>query len=240
MGKAFVAKLAKEGARDPEALAAWIGRKKHGAAFGKKPGGAKKETGGGKPAGQDVTGKATTREERRQINRMAAELWHAKGFKRADESTPQEADAKTREDVLKRRAIEKAGKRGVVTGDIPEWQAQQARQQALRGRLGRPAAGELVQPESRAAQQDHADRVAAIREDFRASEAKEARDRVKPASPQEQKDIDRAADGLASRPELFQRLDASLPQEGAAMSRQQVIQRRAVEKARRLIAARRR
>lgn len=30
MGKAFVAKLAKEGARDPEALAAWIGRKKHG------------------------------------------------------------------------------------------------------------------------------------------------------------------------------------------------------------------
>lgn len=36
MGKAFVAKLAKEGARDPEALAAWIGRKKHGkAAFAK-------------------------------------------------------------------------------------------------------------------------------------------------------------------------------------------------------------
>jgi hypothetical protein len=36
MGKAFVNKLAKEGARDPEALAAWIGRKKHGAkAFGK-------------------------------------------------------------------------------------------------------------------------------------------------------------------------------------------------------------
>jgi len=36
MGKAFVAKLAKEGARDPEALAAWIGRRKHGAqAFAK-------------------------------------------------------------------------------------------------------------------------------------------------------------------------------------------------------------
>lgn len=35
MGKAFVAKLAKEGARDPEALAAWIGRKKHGKAFAK-------------------------------------------------------------------------------------------------------------------------------------------------------------------------------------------------------------
>lgn len=35
MGKAFVAKLAKEGARDPEALAAWIGRRKHGKAFGK-------------------------------------------------------------------------------------------------------------------------------------------------------------------------------------------------------------
>lgn len=35
MGKAFVAKLAKQGARDPEALAAWIGRKKHGKAFTK-------------------------------------------------------------------------------------------------------------------------------------------------------------------------------------------------------------
>ena len=36
MGKAFVAKLARQGARDPEALAAWIGRKKHGKkAFGK-------------------------------------------------------------------------------------------------------------------------------------------------------------------------------------------------------------
>lgn len=30
MGKAFVAKLAAKGAHDPEALAAWIGRKKHG------------------------------------------------------------------------------------------------------------------------------------------------------------------------------------------------------------------
>lgn len=30
MGKAFVAKLARKGARDPEALAAWIGRQKHG------------------------------------------------------------------------------------------------------------------------------------------------------------------------------------------------------------------
>lgn len=36
MSKAFVAKLAKEGARDPEALAAWIGRKKHGAGAFKK------------------------------------------------------------------------------------------------------------------------------------------------------------------------------------------------------------
>ncbi|MER5482926.1 hypothetical protein ABT024_06880 [Streptomyces sp. NPDC002812] len=47
MGKAFVAKLAKEGARDPEALAAWIGRKKHGASFGKKQG-AEKKSGDGK------------------------------------------------------------------------------------------------------------------------------------------------------------------------------------------------
>lgn len=32
MGRAFVAKLARQGARDPEALAAWIGRQKHGRA----------------------------------------------------------------------------------------------------------------------------------------------------------------------------------------------------------------
>ncbi|WP_329622929.1 hypothetical protein OG357_22965 [Streptomyces sp. NBC_01255] len=32
MGKAFVAKLARQGARNPEALAAWIGRHKHGKA----------------------------------------------------------------------------------------------------------------------------------------------------------------------------------------------------------------
>lgn len=32
MGRAFVAKLARKGARDPEALAAWIGRQKHGKA----------------------------------------------------------------------------------------------------------------------------------------------------------------------------------------------------------------
>ena len=30
MGRAFVAKLARQGARDPQALAAWIGRQKHG------------------------------------------------------------------------------------------------------------------------------------------------------------------------------------------------------------------
>lgn len=71
MGKAFVAKLAKAGARDPEALAAWIGRKKHGkAAFrrlaaggrenGKSSGESsspapKPSTRSSKPAGQAVS-----------------------------------------------------------------------------------------------------------------------------------------------------------------------------------------
>lgn len=51
MGKAFVAKLAKEGARDPEALAAWIGRRKHGTkAFGKRTAAGRKKSGSSEPS----------------------------------------------------------------------------------------------------------------------------------------------------------------------------------------------
>lgn len=61
MGKAFVAKLAKEGARDPEALAAWIGRKKHGAGAFRKLATAGRSKGGGssspsKAGGQESDG----------------------------------------------------------------------------------------------------------------------------------------------------------------------------------------
>ena len=52
MASAFVSKLAAGGARDPEALAAWIGRKKHGAAAMRmkaKSGAAKSKKGRSKP-----------------------------------------------------------------------------------------------------------------------------------------------------------------------------------------------
>lgn len=48
MGKAFVAKLAAEGAHNPEALAAWIGRHKHGKAAFAKLSAAGRKAGDGK------------------------------------------------------------------------------------------------------------------------------------------------------------------------------------------------
>lgn len=74
MGKAFVAKLAKQGARDPEALAAWIGRKKHGKSFAKlAAAGRKKQTGeSAKPSGRPAQKKAASAPKRaapRDMNR---------------------------------------------------------------------------------------------------------------------------------------------------------------------------
>lgn len=247
MGKAFVAKLAKQGARDPEALAAWIGRKKHGGkAFGKLSAAGRKK-GSSKGAGtaakptpsQDVTGKAMSRDERRQVNQMAADMWHEQGLTRADASTPEESEAKSRADVLKRRAIEKARQRGVVRGGIPEHEASLAREEARRGSIGRPASGEVVHPESPAARERRKSEFRNLASSYNDEIRRESEERVKPSTAQEQKDIDRAAAGLATRPDMFRQLDARLPQEGAATTRQQVIQRRAVEKARRLMAQRR-
>lgn len=71
MGKAFVAKLAKQGARDPEALAAWIGRKKHGKAFAKLSAKGRKDSGGSttstprKPADSPARAALPSPEERR-------------------------------------------------------------------------------------------------------------------------------------------------------------------------------
>ncbi|MGW3572069.1 hypothetical protein ACWDSL_50850 [Streptomyces sp. NPDC000941] len=67
MGKAFVAKLAKEGARDPEALAAWIGRKKHGPAVFKKlaaAGQRKQSSQDSKPSGGATRKKAASAPQR--------------------------------------------------------------------------------------------------------------------------------------------------------------------------------
>lgn len=74
MGKAFVAKLAKEGARDPEALAAWIGRKKHGKGVFQKLAAARKKQSseGAKPSGGNApkkTASAPKRAEARDTKR---------------------------------------------------------------------------------------------------------------------------------------------------------------------------
>lgn len=74
MGKAFVAKLAKAGARDPEALAAWIGRRKHGSSFGKLSSGGKKGSDSGKAhAAPGGRAKAPTSEGRWQAAKAATE-----------------------------------------------------------------------------------------------------------------------------------------------------------------------
>jgi hypothetical protein len=239
MPSAFVSKLAAQGARDPEALAAWIGRRKHGAtAFTRLA-----TAGRGKSApGKAVQEKTMTRQERAQVNRTAAELWTETAFNRADAQTPQEADAKTREDVLTRRGIERARRLGVIRGDLPEWQAEQVRQSRGNRRVA-PGSAEVVRPESPESRR----RFESIRQQAREAmqgitrrEEQERAARLRPATGQEQRDIDRAAAGLVERPELFQQLDQRLPAESDATTRQQVIQRRAVEEARKRMAARRR
>lgn len=65
MGKAFVSKLAAEGARDPEALAAWIGRKKYGGpAFANLAAASRKKSGG----------KSTSREESSEVRGARAKV----------------------------------------------------------------------------------------------------------------------------------------------------------------------
>ncbi|MBL1100138.1 hypothetical protein [Streptomyces coffeae] len=241
MGKAFVAKLAKQGARDPEALAAWIGRKKHGAAAFKKLAVTGRKGDKGNSSKPSATDRKMTREERVQVGRLVADLWSEKAFNRADAQTPQVENAASREDVLKRRAIEKARRQGVVRGDLPEWQIEQI-QRSRGDRRVVPGSGEIVRPESRESQQ----RAASVRQwaaaTVRAEREREAQERsarTAPSTEQEQQDIDRAAAGLVARPDMFARLDERLPKEADARTRQEVIQRRAVEAARRRTVARR-
>lgn len=78
MGKAFVAKLAKAGARDPEALAAWIGRKKHGAAFGKLA----------KAGKEKASAKPAARQQRQMTPGQAAERARKASAAVADHDAP--------------------------------------------------------------------------------------------------------------------------------------------------------
>lgn len=74
MGKAFVAKLAKEGARDPEALAAWIGRKKHGRqAFAKLAAKSRKKSADESPEVRSARARVEAAEQRAATARESAD-----------------------------------------------------------------------------------------------------------------------------------------------------------------------
>ncbi|MFE5895840.1 hypothetical protein ACFQ67_00165 [Streptomyces sp. NPDC056488] len=126
MGKAFVAKLAREGARDPQALAAWIGRKKHGKAFGKlaakdsggKSSGPKNGAGAKRQAtvdrlnsgGGDDRRTEMSREEKRLVAATAERFATDPSSLRSERSQghDDESKAKSRTEVLRARAIKQA------------------------------------------------------------------------------------------------------------------------------------
>jgi hypothetical protein len=104
MGKAFVAKLAKEGARDPEALAAWIGRKKHGtkafaqlAAKGRKEGGASSSPSSSRPpqASADRLAATTARAPLSDQRAKEEDQNTPSGFTAEEEQTLEAAKAQT-------------------------------------------------------------------------------------------------------------------------------------------------
>ncbi|CAL9503574.1 hypothetical protein [Streptomyces sp. enrichment culture] len=242
MGKAFVAKLARQGARDPEALAAWIGRKKHGraafsklAAKGRKDGSGSSAAPARKPAASAaVRAKTMTRDERIAVNRRAREITTEEGLRAADARTPSEAEATTRAEVLERRAIDKAAARGVTPAGASEVTRQQDAD-AIRRRDDRVS---LARVSTREQQERGRADVKRILAETRRFEAEQKAARLAPATEQEQRDIERAAAALVDRPEMLAQLDARLPQEADAESRREVIQRRAVDLARRRMAAR--
>lgn len=235
MGKAFVAKLAREGARDPEALAAWIGRKKHGRqAFAKLAAKGQKASSRASAAPAAVRAKTMNRDERIAVSRRARELTTEEGLRAADARTPSEAEATTRAQVLERRAIDRAAARGVTPAGASEVTRQQDAD-AIRRRDDRA-------PLKRVSTREQQDRGRADVErtlaETRRFEAEQKAARLAPATEQEQRDIERAAAGLVDRPEMLAQLDARLPQETDAETRREVIQRRAVDLARRRVAAR--
>ncbi|MGW8988713.1 hypothetical protein ACWGRF_02060 [Streptomyces zhihengii] len=133
MPSAFVSKLARQGARNPEALAAWIGRKKLGkAAFTKLA--AKDNGGGSKPAkssgnsradraesrrqdtaarlnsGGDAGREQMSKEEQRLVSSLAERLAKDPASLRSERSQGHgdESKAKTRTEVLRARAVTQA------------------------------------------------------------------------------------------------------------------------------------
>ena len=134
MGKAFVAKLAKEGARDPEALAAWIGRKKHGAAAFKKLAAAgQKKREQQAPSASRASKRATQRAATPQAPRDMQ-----RGFRAEDAQKPleqrrfavsdQELNALRLDVTLDQKTIERQEARGDRTGAGITRTAMEARQ----------------------------------------------------------------------------------------------------------------
>lgn len=132
MPSAFVAKLAREGARNPEALAAWIGRKKHGTSFAKLATAGRKDDDGkaSKPknskadraearrqntvdrlnSGGDAGRSEMSREEKRLIEATAERLANDPASLRSERSQghDDESTASSRTEVLRARAIKRA------------------------------------------------------------------------------------------------------------------------------------
>lgn len=118
MGKAFVAKLAKEGARDPEALAAWIGRKKHGGAAFKKLSAKGRKDGGDKSASTAQKPSGRTRQPSGEAAKAApsGDQRGASGFTEAEERQLKATAAQTSKMNLGQlQAYEQAYKPGTLS-----------------------------------------------------------------------------------------------------------------------------
>jgi hypothetical protein len=102
MGKAFVSKLAKEGARDPEALAAWIGRRKHGKAFGKLAAAGRKKGHGSKGSSAPNAPATQASSEDKEALRIRAGYLYAAGM--SGEASPQRVKTLQKAATLAHRA----------------------------------------------------------------------------------------------------------------------------------------
>jgi hypothetical protein len=157
MGKAFVAKLAKEGARDPEALAAWIGRNKHGgkafaklAAVGRKKSrddGRNATAAGAKPAQRAKRRNAFPKQAAAQAAPKVEPRDKDRGFHPDDKHLP----------MQRRRLVVPDDERGVVRSQIAMLQLNVENAEAL----GAPEAAararrELQEKERQLADADYA------------------------------------------------------------------------------------
>ncbi|NNJ04156.1 DUF3560 domain-containing protein [Streptomyces sp. PKU-MA01144] len=135
-----MAKLAKEGARDPEALAAWIGRRKHGKAFGKLAAAGRK-----KGTSKSAAEAPEVRSARAQV--QAAEKRAAAARERADRANESASAAYGRF----------AGGQKILTGHHSERSALRDRSRAdaqTRRAIAATDAAKKAEAEVRAAQAD--------------------------------------------------------------------------------------